>query len=61
MTQEKANQIFDTFLGQQLLSFFCTSDNQVFIRYEEALNYINRKKEEDENFTNEEVTEWYPE
>ncbi len=43
MTQEKANKIFDTDLGQQLLSIYCTSDDRVFIRYEEARIKIARE------------------
>jgi len=34
MTQEKANKIFATELGQQLDVIYVTSDDQAFIRYE---------------------------
>ena len=40
-TQEQANKIFETELGQQLLSFYTTSDNKVFIRYNEAVAHTN--------------------
>ena len=50
MTQERANKIFETELGQQLLSIYVTSDDRVFIRYEEAQLNTHGK-----------ITEWYPE
>lgn len=37
MTQELANRIFQSELGQQVLEIFVTSDDQVFIRHQEAL------------------------
>lgn len=37
MTQELANKIFQSELGQQCIEIFVTSDDQVFIRHEEAL------------------------
>lgn len=37
MTQEKANKIFATELGQQLNVIYVTSDDQAFIRYEDAV------------------------
>jgi hypothetical protein len=46
-TQEEANKIFDTDLGQQLDVIYVTSDNRVFIRYEEAL--LNTKGELDKD------------
>ncbi len=36
MTQERANEIFDTSLGMQLLSIYVTTDDWVFVRLEEA-------------------------
>ena len=41
MTQEKANKIFETELGKQLSSFYATSDEEVFIRYKEAVAHTN--------------------
>jgi len=37
MTQELVNKIFQSELGQQLNVIFVTSDDQVFIRHQEAL------------------------
>ena len=63
MTQEKANEIFETELGQQLLSFFSTSDDQVFIRYEEAVAHTNDMINAvgDTEFVDTKITEWFPE
>ena len=62
MTQEKANKIFETELGQQLNVIYVTSDDQPFIRYEEALLYTNELLNADpENFVDTTITEWYPE
>lgn len=56
MTQEKANQIFDTSLGQQLLSFYCTFDDRVFIRRSEAQLHLDQIT----NPENTEIIEWFP-
>ena len=56
MTQEKANKIFDTPLGMQIASFFCTSDDRVFIRYSEAQEHIN-----DAGLVDGTIEEWFPE
>ncbi len=62
MTQEKANKIFATELGQQLDVIYVTSDDQVFIRYEEAVLHTNELLNADpENFVDTSITEWYPE
>jgi len=62
MTQEKANKIFATELGQQLDVIYVTSDDQVFIRYEEAVLHTNELLNGDpENFVDTSITEWYPE
>lgn len=39
MTQEKANKIFESSLGVQIGSFYCTADDRVFIRYGEAVEH----------------------
>lgn len=62
MTQEKANKIFATELGQQLDVIYVTSDDQVFIRYEEAVLHTNELLNANpENFVDTSITEWYPE
>jgi len=62
MTQEKADLMFETPLGQQLLSFYCTSDDRVFIRYEEAANHttdmINAVGNQE--YVDTTITEWFP-
>ena len=62
MTQEKANRIFDSDLGQQLLSFYSTSDDRVFIRYEEAVQHTNdmRNAVGDQQYVDTTITEWFP-
>jgi hypothetical protein len=54
MTQEKANKIFQTEIGQQLDMVYVTSDDMPFIRYSEAVNHS--KKLSDNS-----ITEWWPE
>jgi len=61
MTQEKANKIFDTSLGQQLNEIFVTSDNTPFIRRSEAENYCHDILEEGDDVTKFNITTWYPE
>jgi len=63
MTQEKANEIFETELGQQLLSFYATSDDQVFIRYNEAVSHTNDMINAvgGQEFVDTTITEWFPE
>ena len=63
MTQEKANKIFDTDLGQQLLSIYCTSDDRVFIRYKEAQAHTNDMINAvgGQEFIDTTITEWFPE
>lgn len=60
MTQEKANKIFETELGHQLNVIYGTSDDQSFIRYEEALFHVGEMKKININF-DDLITEWYPE
>lgn len=52
MTQAKANKILESPLGVQLVSFFCTADDRVFIRYSEA-------KEHSEIIGNKHIEEWF--
>ena len=62
MTQEKANKIFATELGQQLNVIYVTSDDQPFSRHEEAVLHTNELLNADpENFVDTTITEWYPE
>ena len=61
MTQEKANKIFATELGQQLNEIFVTSDDIPFIRREEAENYCHDILEEGDDVTKYNITVWYPE
>lgn len=62
MTQEKVNEIFETELGQQLDVIYVTSDDKVFIRYEEAALHTNELLNADpENFVDTSINEWYPE
>jgi hypothetical protein len=62
MTQEKANKIFETPLGQQLSVIYVTSDDHVFIRHEEAVLHTNELLNADpENLVDTSITEWYPE
>lgn len=62
MTQEKANKIFATELGQQLNVIYVTSDDQVFTCYEDAVLHTNDLLNADpENFVDTSITEWYPE
>jgi hypothetical protein len=61
MTQEKANKIFKTELGQQLNVIYVTSDDRIFIRYEEAAFHANELLNANpENFVDTSITEWYP-
>ena len=60
MTQEIANQIFETDLGQQLLSVYSTSDGRAFIRFEEAQSHAEGKHDTDPDFDLE-IKEWFPE
>lgn len=62
MTQEKANEIFQTEMGIQLDVIYTTSDDKVFVRYEEALLHTNDMLNGDpENFVDTKITEWYNE
>ena len=62
MTQEKANEIFFSELGQQLGVIYVTSDDKPFIRYDEALVHTNMLLNANpETFIDTSITEWYPE
>jgi hypothetical protein len=61
MTQEKANKIFETELGQQLNVIYVTSDDMAFIRYEEAVLHINQLMNSNPEVSiDTDITEWYP-
>ena len=62
MTQEKANKMFETGLGQQLLSFYCTSDDVAFIRREEAEMHTNDMINAvgSQEYVDTTITEWFP-
>jgi len=57
MTQEIANEIFASELGQQLNEIFVTSDDRPFIRIHEAVTYAYNNLRE----TGLDITAWYPE
>ena len=60
MTQEQADEIFATELGQQLNVIYVTSDDQAFIRYKEALFHTNNLLNGDpEKFVDTSITEWH--
>lgn len=62
MTQEQANKIFDTDLGQQLDVIYVTSDDRVFIREEEAVKHVRGQLDENSKpLENKTITEFYPE
>jgi len=61
MTQEQADKIFETDLGQQLDKIYSTSDNRTFIRYEEAkLHTEGRLQPNGIPLEDETILEWYP-
>lgn len=62
MNQNRANMMFSTDLGQQLSVIFSTSDDQVFIRHEEALAHTNQMANANpESFVDTTIEEWYRE
>lgn len=61
MTQEKAQKIFETELGQQLDVIYSTSDGMAFIRMSEAKNHANGLLEGSEPLENKTILEWFPE
>jgi hypothetical protein len=40
MTQERINKVFETDLGQQCNELFVTFDDQIYIRYDDAVEYL---------------------
>ncbi len=61
MTQEKADKIFATVLGQQLDVIYVIYDDRAFIRHEEAVQYLNKLTNTDsESIMDLSITEWYP-
>lgn len=61
MTQERADKIFETDLGQQLNEIFVTSDDRVFVRYSEAEAHANGTLDGAPPLEDKTITEWYPE
>jgi hypothetical protein len=62
MTQEKANEIFNTDLGRQLNEIYVTSDDRAFVRNEEAEKHANGELDPDTNpLVDKTITDWYPE
>jgi hypothetical protein len=60
MTQELANKIFNTSLGQQLDIIYVTSDDRAFIRRSEALQHITGELDGTKPLKNKTVVEWFP-
>ena len=61
MTQQRANEIFETSLGEQSPSIFCTSDDAVFLRRREAVAHAAEVFIETLGEFDTSITEWYPE
>lgn len=62
MTQERANKIFNTSLGQQLDVIYVTSDDKCLLRHEEALRHVNGELDPGSKpLEDKTITEWYPE
>jgi len=62
MTQEKANKIFETELGLQLDVIYSTFDDKLFIRPEEAWNYLKGLiSSNSKNNIDTTIAEWYRE
>lgn len=61
MTQEKANKIFNSDLGQQLDVIYATSDDRVFIRHKEAVLHTEGKLDGRPPLEDKTITDWYPE
>ena len=62
MTQEKANEMFKTELGQQLSVIYVTSDDKPFIKFTEAMNYANEGVDDNgKPLKDSSISEWYPE
>lgn len=61
MTQEIANNIFASELGQQLSEIFVTSDDKPFIRRHEAVTYAHNTLKEEGDPSEYKITVWYPE
>ena len=62
MTQEKANEIFNTDLGRQLNEIYVTSDDRAFVRNEEAVKHVNGELDPNtQPLEDKTITIWYPE
>ena len=59
MTQEKANKVFETSLGQQISMFHATSDDSVFIRLSEAHDHCRDVLNEGDDVKKHNITTWF--
>ncbi len=61
LTQEEIDKMFMTSLGEQLDMLYSTSDNRVFIRYEEAKAHSEGKLDLNTNpLDDKTIKEWFP-
>ena len=60
MTQKYIDTVFDTSLGQQLLSIYVTSDDRMFIRLKEALLHSQGSLDNTKPLKDKIITEWFP-
>jgi hypothetical protein len=62
MTQGKINKFFESDLGQQLDVIYVTSDDQTFIRHEEAVSHTkDLLNANPESYVDTSISWWYPE
>ena len=62
MTQELINRYFKGDLGRQLSVIYSTSDDRVFIRYEEALKHTEGKLDPNtQPLEDKKIIEWFEE
>jgi len=62
MTQETINRYFKGDLGRQLSVIYSTSDDRVFIRYEEALRHTEGKLDPNtQPLEDKKIIEWFEE
>lgn len=62
MTQQRINSYFDTSIGRQCPALFSTSDDRVFIRYDEAERHTQGLLDPGTYpLSDRAITTWYPE
>lgn len=63
MTQDRMNEIFKSELGIQCNSSYTTSDDYVFIRYNEAVMHTNEMINAvgNQEYVDTTIIEWFPE